>query len=87
MLLKEIFELVPKEEDSGVIHNNMGSNHGGERRGEVSWHQDAQQRASVFKLVSMDGKTIKGGLTAGEAKLMANRPDLIKRFGRLIIKQ
>lgn len=81
MLLKEILELVPKEEDSGVIHNNMGTSR--DRRGDVDWVRNIEQSSKNWVLKDRQGKTLTKPITAAEAKLMVNRPDLIKRFGKL----
>lgn len=58
-------------------------------RDEYSWHREvtAQQHEQMYALVTQKGQVIRKGLTKAAVLALQNRPDLIKKYGKLFPKR
>lgn len=57
-----------------------------DRHAEHEWRSGAQGE-QLYALVTTAGKVIRPGLTSRAAQALQARPDLVKKYGRLLIKR
>jgi hypothetical protein len=76
--LVEELSLVPMADDSENKQKR-------ESRSEVDWNREASIPSDEWGLKDRSGKVIRRELTRRAADALQYRPDLVKKFGRLIV--